>query len=270
MASLPREPEAFSEQVCVIARRSFPDRDIEVSGLFELHMSGRRVSLENLYRMVQSNPDRGVEIVEEYFDHLLEGEEASTIPMPLDVARLRIMPRIQPESIFEHLDRELVVHQPFVNNTVVLYVMDMPHLTYSITVEQMMRWGLCVDEIDEIARENLRAYAPELEIRLVETDGGRAAILSRRDGYDASRLLLSNLYGKLAPRLGGNFYVATPSRDTFVALSIDPPNFTAKVHQRVERDFKRLPYPITDKYFLVTMDGVAGTEELSGNSSQAA
>lgn len=270
MTGLPREPEAFSEQVCAIARRTFPDREIEIAGVFELHLNGRRIGLENLYRMVQSNPKRGVEIVEEYFDHLMEGEEASNIPVPLDLARTRIMPRIQPESIFEHLDRELVVHQPFVNNTVVLYVMDMPHLTYSITVEQMLRWGLCVDEIDGIARENLRSYSPELEIRLVETDGGRAAILSKRDGYDASRLLLSNLYTRLAPRLGGNFYVAAPARDTFVALSIDPPQFTAKVHQRVDRDFRRLPYPITNRYFLVTLDGVAGTEENPGNSSQAA
>ena len=34
--------------------------------------------------------------------------------MTLDFARPRIMPRIQPDSIFEHLAREMVAHVPFV------------------------------------------------------------------------------------------------------------------------------------------------------------
>ncbi len=37
--------------------------------------------------------------------------------MTLDFARPRIMPRIQPESIFRHLSREQVAHVPFVNDT---------------------------------------------------------------------------------------------------------------------------------------------------------
>ncbi len=260
MAKMPREPEAFSEQVARIIQRFDPESEIELVGMLDLTINGRRLDLQSLYRMVRYDADRGVEIVEHFLDHFMEGEAASSLPLPFDLAKQRLMPRIQPASIFEHLDRELVVHQPFVNDTVLLYVIDMPYVTVSITVEQMIKWGMDADGIDQLARENLKTFSPQLAVRFIEPkDGGRAAIFLEHDGYDASRLLLENLHRLMAPEMGGDFYVATPARDTFVAVTPDAEHLVEEIHQRVEKDFKRLPYPITDKYFLVTQDGIAGT-----------
>ncbi|MCL4199388.1 MAG: DUF1444 family protein [Phycisphaerales bacterium] len=257
---MPHEPEAFCEAVLTLLNRLSPSRHVELVGTFEMLIDGRHLALENLYRMVLNDPDRGVEIVEQFLDHLMEGEEAANVLLPFDLAKPRIMPRIQPESIFQHLDSQLVVHQPFVNETVVLYVIDMPHLTVSITVEQMLKWGADVEEIDSLARRNLAAYSEELKLRIIEaSSGGRAAVFQENDGYDASRLLLGSLHGRLAPVLGPNFLVAAPARDAFLAVTSNPEDFAQRVHQRVEIDYKRLPYPITDRFFLVTMDGIAGT-----------
>ena len=200
-----------------------------------------------------------MEIVETYLDRLIEGDAMTGAPMPLSVAKTRIMPRIQPESLFLHLDREQVAHVPFVNGTVIVFVIDLPHMTVSITTEQMIRWGLQPDDLEVLARQNLNAYAPDLKIQLVESvEGGRAAIVSRQDGYDAARLLLGRLHRRLAPELKGNFFVATPSRDMFLAFTIDPPEFVQRLRDRVDQDFRRMPYPITNDLFLVTMDGIAG------------
>ena len=118
------------------------------------------------------------------------------------------------------------------------------------------------DDLERLSRENLARYQPDLKVKLVESEtGGRAAIVSVLDGYDAARLLLDTLHSTLAPQMHGDFFVATPARDMFVAISCDPPEFVDKVQQRVLRDFKRLPYPITDALFIVTRDGVAGTRE---------
>ncbi|MCA9300226.1 MAG: hypothetical protein KDA28_14230, partial [Phycisphaerales bacterium] len=78
-------------------------------------------------------------------------------------------------------------------------------------------------------------------------------------GYDAARLLLSSLFERLAPELDGDFYVATPARDMFVAMSGEPPEFVERLRQRVAQDYERLPYPISSDLFYVTRDGVAGT-----------
>jgi hypothetical protein len=260
MSAMPQEPEAFGEQVVFILKRHFPERTVHLAGPMDVVIDGRHLGLDNLYRMVLRDPDNGVEIVENYLEKLIEGDTVSGAPLPFAIARPRIMPRIQPEAIFKHLDREQVAHVPFVNNTVVVFVIDLPQMTVSITTEQMVKWGVQADDLELIARENLSRYAPDLSIQIIDSkEGGRAAIVSRQDGYDAARILLGRLYEKLAPELKGDFYVATPARDTFLAMTCDPEEFVGRLKNRIDADYRRLPYPITNELFVVTRDGVAGT-----------
>lgn len=260
MAMMPHEPEAFAEQVASILRRLQPEQEVELTGPRELMVNGRRLDLENLYRLVKHDMEHGQEIVAHYLEQLFAGDAVTISAVNFDFARPRIMPRIQPETIFAHLNREQVAHVPFVNGTVVVFVIDLPQMTVSVTTEQIVRWGVTEDELEIIARQNLDRYAPQLEVQVVESkEGGKAAILSQQDGYDAARLLLSSLHRRLAPQLGHDFYVALPARDMFVALSPNPTPFVDRLKSRVEQDYKRLPYPITADLFLVTRDGVAGT-----------
>lgn len=262
MARMPLEPEAFAEQVAAMLRRLQPEQSVQLTGPREMVINGRRLDLDNLARLVNRDPERGVEIVEHYLEHLFSDESLVMSGASFDFAKPRIMPRIQPESIFNHLSREQVAYVPFVNGTVVVFVMDLPHMTVSVTAEQMIRWGVCADELDEIARRNLDQYAPELSVQLVESrEGGKAALVSEQDGYDAARLLLTSLHRRLSPQLGGDFFVATPARDMFIAMTGNPQQFLARLRSRVDQDYRRMPYPITPMLFYVTRDGVAGTEE---------
>jgi uncharacterized protein YtpQ (UPF0354 family) len=260
--AFPKEPDEFAAYAERVFRAQWPDRTVEVAGPMDLVVEGRHLGLENLWRLASRDPACGADIVRHYFEKLLEGDALGNAAMPFSLVRSRIMPRIQPVSIFRQLDREQVAHVPFVNDTIIVFVVDMPEVTVSVTVEQMVRWGVQCEDLEALARENLARYQPDLKVKLVESEtGGRAAIMSVLDGYDAARLLLDTLHRTLAPQMKGDFYVATPARDMFVAISCDPPEFVDKVQQRVMRDFKRLPYPITDALFIVTRDGVAGTRE---------
>ena len=262
MAVLPREPEAFGEQVLIILERLFPESNAELSSALSLKVDNRHFDLTNLYKIVQGVPENGVELVHDYLERVIEGARISELALPFSVAKSKIMPRIQPRSIFNRLDEHKIAHLPFVNDTVLFYVIDLPRTTISISLEQIMRWGLSLSEIDIIARKNLDSYAPELEIKLVESnEGGRAAVISVRDGYDAARLLLGSLHKRLAPVLKGDFLVATPCRDAFLAISDGPNDFVNRFLKRIKSDYKRMPYPITDSFFLVTLDGIAGTKK---------
>ena len=259
MTNMPHEPEAFAQHVAEMLRDLKPECQIELTGPSELLVNGRRLDLQNVLRMVLTEPDRGSEIIRHYLGQLFAPEAESVSTMDLDFARPRIMPRVQPVSIFEHLDEQMVAHVPFVNDTVVVFVTDLPQMTVSITTEQLLRWNVEIEEVEEFALDNLNHYTPELEIQFVESkEGGKAAIISEQDGYDAARLLLPNLYRKLAPQLNGNFFVATPARDMFVAISDTPNEFLQRVAERVEQDYERLPYPISKDFFYLTLDGVAG------------
>ena len=260
--AFPKGPEGFAAYVSGVFRKHWPDRSVEIAGPMDLIVEGRHLGLENLWRIASGEPRHADELVQHYLEKLLEGDAMGNASMPFSLVRPRIMPRIQPVSIFEHLDRTQVAHVPFVNDTVIVFVVDLPEVTVSVTVEQMVRWGVQADDLELLARENLARYQPDLKVKMVESEnGGRAAILSVLDGYDAARLLLDSLHRTLAPQMKGDFFVATPARDMFVAISCDPPDFVNKVQERVMRDFRRLPYPITDALFIVTRDGVAGTRE---------
>jgi len=257
---MPKEPEAFAEQVAKLIEQMQPGFQIDRVNAQELLVNGRRLDLENLFRMVAHEPDRGTDIVEHFLDQLFAGEQMEVSEESLDQVKARIMPRIQPTSIFDHLSQELVAHVPYVNDTVIVFVLDMPHMTVSITTEQVIKWGITIDELEELARDNLDLYAPELEMQVIESaEGGKAVIVAEQDGYDAARLLMGDLHMKLSQQLGPDFYVATPARDMFIALSCEPTSFVDRLRRRVAEDFSRLPYPITQDLFLVTLDGIAGT-----------
>jgi uncharacterized protein YtpQ (UPF0354 family) len=271
MAKMPPEPEAFAERVAIMLRQIQPDYTVELTGPREMIVNGRRLDLDNLFRLVKHDPSRGQEIIEHYLDQLFSGEAASINTMGFDMLRHRVMPRIQPATIFDHLNREQVAHVPFVNGTVIVFVIDMPQMTVSVTAEQMIRWRVCAEDLDELARENLQQLSREIELQVVTSkEGGKAIIVAEQDGYDAARLLLGSMYSKLAPRLGQNFYVATPARDMFVAMSITPEPFLQRLTNRIQEDYRRLPYPITPEFFLVTRDGVAGTVDVDDTQSEAA
>ncbi len=70
---------------------------------------------------------------------------------------------------------------------------------------------------------------------------------------------MNSLHDRLAPELNGDFYVAIPCRDVFLASSSGPAEFVTRLSKRAVTAFRRLPYPITSKLFVVTRDGVAGT-----------
>ena len=260
MRPVPHDPDLFTECVMRIVKRHWPARKTEVAAALRLCVDGRILSLENLHRLVTQGTQPARQVIRTYFERVFEGDLLAGSDVPFAVARPRIMPRLQPESIFDTVESTQVAHTSYVNGTVIVYVLDLPDMTVSISTEQMVRWGLSVDELDDIARENLSRYAPELKLQVVESkDGGRAVVFNLRDGYDAARLLIGSLWRKLAPELHGNFLVAVPARDIFVAITENPPGFVDRIHNRVAEDYGRLPYPISKEFFLVTRDGVAGT-----------
>lgn len=256
--------EPFNEFVCRILRRVFPGRPVLVLSPMAIELGGRECRLVDLWRAVRQDQDMAKEIVEHYFRCLVEGDEEGyrTLSVaPFAAIRHRIMPRIQPLAMFGGVNPDRLAHVPFVNDTVVLFVVDFPHVTVSIRTEELVRWGVDPEELEGIARENLSRYLPRMEVKIVKgSEGGRAALISAHDGYDAARILLNRLYEKLSPELGNDFFVAIPIRDMFLAFTAEPKPFVHRIQERVYNDAARLPYPITPRLFLMTRDGVAGTE----------
>ena len=64
MPKMPREPEAFAEQVAAMLRRLHPDHEVDLVGPREMVVNGRRLDLENLYANVQNHGGDAVEFLD--------------------------------------------------------------------------------------------------------------------------------------------------------------------------------------------------------------
>ncbi|MEX2670855.1 MAG: DUF1444 family protein [Phycisphaeraceae bacterium] len=260
MHDLPREPEAFTEQLVRHIRRMLSRCTLDITGPLEITLNDDPVDLSDFYRALQQEPVEDLQpVLERFVSHLLNARRLQDLALPLETVSQLIFPQICPLSFFRDRRADLYACQPFVNDTLVLYMIDLNGASAPVTTEQLVRWGIDVDQLDELARQNLSAHQPRM--RLPFYAGGRviAAVFDTGDGYDASRLLLEQLYTRLAPELGGTFLVTIPTRDVFIAFPTEPTSFVDEFKRQAALDYRKLPYPITDDLFLVTRDGVAGT-----------
>ena len=139
----------------------------------------------------------------------------------------------------------------------------------SVTTEQMIRWGVCAEDLDDLARRTSTIRRPELSVQVVESkEGGKAAILS------------SNKTGTTPPSAphqpppppGTATRRRLPGRDAGpdMLIAMTRGRSPSSTDSR-PRPARLQPPPLPDHrgLFFVTRDGVAGTE-LSEGSAEAA
>jgi len=254
-------PEIFVALVVNAIEEIDPQLAIERVGRIGLLVNGQRFELENLWRMVQERPSDAEMMVFRYCEEIFINARSGVENLEAWVeVKPRIMPRIHPVSVFQHLDRGLVAHRPWVNDTVVAFVCDSEGSTVSLRRDQLEQWQVSIEELDAIAIENLERYALLPELTVTEgNDGGKLVRVRLHDGYDSSRILLEGMQHRIAEVLGPTFYAGIPARDVLIAYSVEPKPFVARVEETIKSAFERIPYPISPHSFLVTPDGVAGT-----------
>jgi len=261
MDRLPREPEAFTEVVHSYCLQRAAGHRIDITGPLELRVDDHEIDLRDLYRAA-TNVDTDAEspdvIIARFLDAQLDAIRFESLTLSFDVIAPRVMPRICALDGALRRRAAHLAHQPFLHDTAIVYVIDLTTgAEIPVTVEQMMRWGVDIEELDTIARTNLKMREPTINVELYVHDDRRTAVLNVGDGFDASRLLLSPVYDALAPELGGNFLVAIPTRDRFIAFPREPHVMVDELRPHIAADFRTRPYPITDDLFLFTLDGVA-------------
>ena len=92
---------------------------------------------------------------------------------------------------------------------------------------------------------------PSIDVRVVRND---KITVAEAEAAAPTHLLLSP--GPCTPRETGVY----GPRDMFLAMTCDPDDFVDRLRDRIKREYRRLPYPITSALFVVTRDGVAGTQ----------
>lgn len=253
-------PDIFAQRVADLAKRKFPLLDCEAAADFQLKLGESKVNLFNFYRSYVNAPDQFEAIVLPALTTVVQvqgwGKE-QTEP-ELELVRDRIMPMLYPEDVWRERFPNFI-GSPWVGGLVVLYVVDESQAYWYIRDELLRTWGMTADDVHAIAIENLNEYFDKqpMEFTLAGgEEGPRLLIPSRPDAYNTARLLSEPFHEKLREVLGGEFAVGAPSRDFFVAVSLDSEETLNHVKKKVEEDYRQMDHPLSDKLLLVTHDGV--------------
>ncbi len=258
---LAKPPELFRVDVIALANQYFPLLTTQASGTFSVRIGESEINLANFYRSYIHEPERLSRIVLPGLTTVVRLQEwgPEQLMPPLDDIAHRIMPMLYPESDAD-VNLAEFVQVPWVGGLTVMFVLD-EDSTYRFVHKKMLEtWELTIDDLEELAMENLELYAREnpLEVTLIgENDSPRMLVPVQPNAYNSVRLLGDHLHSRLREMLGPELVVGVPNRDFFVAVSLKHPQLVGQVRQRVIEDYQSMHHPLTQRLLVVSADGVS-------------
>ena len=254
-------PSMFANRVLNIARHQFPGYVCELDDQLQLQLGDSKINLFNVYRRYANSPEQFDEIVQPALDtlHDVQNWDTARLTPSLDEIRSRIMPMLYPEATWKKQFPEFVA-QPWVAGLAILYVVDEADAYWYIRQDLIEPWKVSIDDIHEIAINNLNEYFEKNSMELMltgEPDRAQLLLPERPDAYNSARLLSESFHLSLQEILGREFVVGVPNRDFFVAVSLDSSQIIEQVRAKITDDHDRMDHPLSKRLLLVSSDGVS-------------
>lgn len=251
--------EQFLEQVVAVVTRLYPDSSLERDdGAFSLRVDGCTIPLENLYRLAADAPHQLEEHVGTWIGELLKAVKAvPKLDDGFEELRSRILPMVLPPSNAQVPEREMV-RQSIIDGLDVAYALDAERTISYIPRRIFEQWGMDIDELHEIAIQNLVERSEQIEAQADQGEDGtvRLIVIQTLDGYDASRVLLPSLHERLSEHLGSPFVAGIPNRDILLCFRSDK-EVVGRLQKQVHEMHQNMPHQVSDRLVLVTPDGIA-------------
>lgn len=211
-------------------------------------------NLARFYAAYRKNPSQ-LDAVVGTLVHVLLGEMPATVEG--DYARLKeqIYPMLKPiELLVTVRERNLpmLVYREFPGGLIVTYVIDETHTVRYINEQHLEHWQVSVIDLHRQALENLRRRTME-QTRYTATGTGerRIFVFDSRDGYDATRLLLTDVLTGWAAETPGNLVIGVPNRDFLIAFSDGDGEVLRGVAAQIQIDAIEHDHGLTDQLFVL-------------------
>ncbi len=254
----PLTREQFIEQVLQYIGEKFPlVKAARGEPPFSLRIDGQIASLENIYRMTMLRPEQSRQHIERWIVELMRaGEGSPDRSANLDGVKDRILPMVLPGTPSENPAEG--ISQVLVDGLQVAYAIDGDRTISYITHQQFEGWKIALEELHEIALNNLIARSEAIEAQAAHDGSGNINLIlfQTLDGYDASRVLLPTLHQKLRQYLGSPFAAGIPNRDILLCFRNDDET-VKRLSAQIAEDYRQMPHQVTEKLLLITADGLA-------------
>ncbi len=167
--------------------------------------------------------------------------------------RDRIFPMLKPINLLAFVrERNLpmLVYRPFLADLIITYVVDEPQSVAYINERHLEQWGVSERQIHELALRNLRRRTDErTPYTMIGEDEQRLFIFNSNDGYDATRLLLTDILADWAKQVRGQLVIGVPNRDFLIALGDANPDILRSVAAQIQIDSVQRDHGLTDRLF---------------------
>jgi uncharacterized protein YtpQ (UPF0354 family) len=252
-------PSSFQENVVAALKLG----DLQAEGGPDLKVTAsegpNRVVLDlgDAYAEYEADPDGKDELVAGVVADAERRLEAGLGDVTLEEASSDLMPLLQaPFDLrsygFEPATSELP------GGLSLVYVVDADDAYTVVRPEDVERWGTTVEELEEVALDNLLRQTNDEQELLCEPAGNLELCgWSTSDGYDATRMVVPGLRRQIVREYGGPAVYAVPMNNVFIALPrriVERGNTEERLRARVQQDFQTSDEPVSPELF-VERDG---------------
>jgi uncharacterized protein YtpQ (UPF0354 family) len=245
-------PRAFTDEFVRAVAAALPTSTVTSKRELELTINDpsgveRTIVLHNAYREYSLDPERLPKIV---------GTFATTLSQPrtteTKVDRSRIVPVVKDRQWLDELHNSLRLKgvkqehlaERLNNELVIVYAEDDPHRMRYLTIEDGA--GIGRAELRALAVANLKRLLPKIEM---STDGD-VSLISVGGDYEASLLLIDEIWSGGQIKVNGDIVVAIPARDVLLVTGSRSRAGLKRVRELAAKFAAEAPYRLTEALFV--------------------
>jgi uncharacterized protein YtpQ (UPF0354 family) len=244
-------PPAFTEEFARALARTRPSANVSVAGDLKLTIKEtdgliRNIQLNNAYNEYKLDPQRFGDLVATF--SAIFSQSASK---EAGLDRTRIIPVIKDWQWLDELHNTLKAKgfaqqhlaDRFNDELVIVYAQDDPNRMRYLTTQE--DFGLSREELRSLAIANLKRVLPKIEMGRV----GDVALMSAGGNYEASLLLIDDIWSSGQIQVNGDIVVAIPTRDTLLVTGSRSRSGLKLVRELTAKFKAQGPYELTDTLF---------------------
>jgi uncharacterized protein YtpQ (UPF0354 family) len=249
------DPERFAGYI--ERRLSLNDAEIQLIDRvgMELRLLVRErdvtVDLNTYYRAYIQKPAQ-IDAVSHTLLRVLLGELPTETETDFESLADRVSLMLKPiELLVEVRTRNLpmLVYREFLANLMIVYTIDEEHSVAFINEDHLDRWGIGEQDLHARALVNLQRQTGEARFTTTGHGEQRMFVFNSGDGYDATRLLLTDMLTRWAKVVPGHLVIGIPNRDFLIAFSDANPDILRAIAHQVQLDSVQQAYGLTDQLF---------------------
>jgi uncharacterized protein YtpQ (UPF0354 family) len=204
--------------------------------------------LKHLSRLFRSNPTQPQERRRESSLALPDADVQLIVPM---IKAVSVSEPQEPQTEIRLSFEQSPVNLPFAADTIIMYAVDRPNQLEYVSNETAAATGLTKEELHATSIKNLPYRLGQVQLH----DCGQGVYgLSAGGNFEASLLLLDDLWHQLAQYFPGEPLAAIPSRDLLFVIGSARPNAGQLIAARARIELAEKRYAISQSV-LVRKEG---------------